>query len=68
MEIRKKAQNKPRGTINISAEMFNTLQALQEHIRVQEGLLSRPTYTDLVYRMWEAYQEKNSSQDATPAS
>jgi expansin (peptidoglycan-binding protein) len=68
MEIMKRATNRSKGTLSISAELFAVLQAEQERLRVQERLLARPTYTDILYRMWEAYQEKNSSQDATPAS
>jgi hypothetical protein len=35
---------------------------------MRNALMSRPSYTKLIETMWEAYQEKNSSPDATPAS
>jgi hypothetical protein len=54
--------------INISAELADVLQAEQERWRVRNALMSRPSYTKLIETMWEAYQEKNSSSDATLTS
>jgi len=67
MNIMKRAPNRRTGTLSISAELFALLQAEQERLRVQEGQLARPTYTEIVYKMWEAYVEKNSPQDTRPA-
>jgi hypothetical protein len=51
---------KGRVTLNVSAKLFEELQAFQEHVRVSEGLLLRPTYTEVIGRLWEAYQNSLS--------
>jgi hypothetical protein len=55
---------KVRGTFNVSAELFEELQAFQEYIRVSEGLLFRPTYTEVIGRLWEAYQNSLTQKKA----
>jgi hypothetical protein len=68
MEIPKRVKNRTRVGINISAELADVLQAEQERWRNRNALMSRPSYTKLIETMWEAYVEKNSPPDATPAS
>ena len=55
---------KARGTLNISPELFAKLQAFQEHVRVSEGLLFRPTYTEVIGRLWDAYQDSLTQKKA----
>ena len=55
---------KERGTFNVSAELFAELQAYQEYVRVSEGLLFRPTYTEIIGRLWKAYQERPQKKEA----
>jgi hypothetical protein len=63
-----KAKGKKVGTgricINISQELYNLFQAEQEHIRVREELVCRPTYTEFFTRMWEAYQNSLTQKKA----
>jgi hypothetical protein len=64
VNTKKVGKGKGRGTFNVSAELFAELQAFQEYIRVSEGLLFRPTYTEVIGRLWEAYQNSLTQKKA----
>jgi hypothetical protein len=63
-KAKQKRSGQGRICINISQELYNLFQAFQEYIRVREEFAVRPTYTEFIGRMWEAYQNSLTQKKA----